>query len=184
MVISVLTGVVIAYLISISAPTNTGESLIIVFFSGMIAICAMILPGISGSFILLILGKYEMIINAVKELKLSVLIVFAIGCALGLVLFSRVISWILHKYHNLTVALLAGFMVGSLNKIWPWKEVLQYRMNSHGEQVPLYDRSILPNQYFDLRGEDPHFLQAILFVCLGIFIVVIFERIATWTSKN
>jgi putative membrane protein len=183
-VLSVILGTIIAFLITISAPADTGDSLITVFFSGMIAICAMILPGISGSFILLILGKYEMIINAVNELKITVLIVFALGCGLGLAVFSRVIAWILHRYHNIAVGLLAGFMVGSLNKIWPWKEVLEFRINSSGEQVPLFDRSIMPNQYFEMTGQDPHFLQALLFTCLGIFIVVLFERIATWASPK
>ena len=183
-VLSVILGTIIAFLITISAPADTGDSLITVFFSGMIAICAMILPGISGSFILLILGKYEMIINAVNELKITVLIVFALGCGMGLAVFSRVIAWILHRYHNIAIGLLAGFMVGSLNKIWPWKEVLEFRINSSNEQVPLFDRSIMPNQYFEMTGQDPHFLQSLLFTCLGIFIVVLFERIASWASPK
>jgi putative membrane protein len=184
-VLSMILGTIIAFIITISAPADTGDSLITIFFSGMIAICAMILPGISGSFILLILGKYEMIINAVNELKITVLIVFALGCGIGLALFSRIIAWVLHRYHNIAIGVLAGFMVGSLNKIWPWKEVLQFRIDSHGEQVPIYDRSIMPNQYFELTGEDPHFLQALLFTCLGIFIVVLFDRIASWAlPKN
>ena len=126
-VFAVIAGSVIAYFITATAPSETGDGLITIFFSGMIAITAMILPGISGSYILLILGKYELMVNAIKDLRIMVLIVFAIGCAAGLATFSRIISWILKKYHNFTVGLLAGFMVGSLNRIWPWKEVIQYR---------------------------------------------------------
>lgn len=183
-VIAVLSGIFIAYQITLIAPASSGDSLWGIFFSGMIAICAMILPGISGSFILLIIGKYEMIIESVKDLKIVTLLIFALGCVSGLVVFSRVISWILHKYHNLTIGLLSGFMVGSLNRIWPWKEVLQYRIDSHGEQIPIYDRSIMPNQYFEITGQDPNFPQALLFICLGLFIVVLFERITVWNSPK
>jgi len=183
-VFTVIAGSIIAYLLTASAPKETGDGLVTIFFSGMIAITAMILPGISGSYILLILGKYEMMVNAIKDLRIVILIVFALGCVAGLVTFSRIISWVLKKYHNLTVGLLAGFMVGSLNRIWPWKEVLQYRINSQGDQVPVFDRSILPNQYLQITGQDPHFLQALLFICMGIFFVVLFERIANWTSHK
>jgi putative membrane protein len=177
-VIGGIAGIAIGFIITTIAPINTDNSLLITFLSGAIAITAMILPGISGSFILLILGKYEFILQSVKNLKIDVIIVFGIGCAVGLLSFSRLIAWVLRKYHNVTVAVLAGFMLGSLNKIWPWKEVLEYRINSHGAQVPLVEKSILPNEYLLLTGNDPQFLQAILFMLLGIILVLGMERIS------
>ncbi|GJM62117.1 DUF368 domain-containing protein [Persicobacter diffluens] len=145
--LSGILGILTAYLVTVATPTETPEGYGYIFLSGAIAICAMILPGISGSFLLLILGKYEFILNAIKDFKLDVIAVFGMGCILGLGLFSRFISWLLAKYHDLAVALLAGFMIGSLNKVWPWKAVLSFRTNSHGEQVPLITKNILPSTY-------------------------------------
>jgi len=181
-VLSVLIGIVVAYFLTTFAPAETDNNLIYILLSGMLAICAMILPGISGSFILLILGKYEYIINSVKELRIDIILVFGLGCLLGIMAFSRLISWVLARYHNITIAVLSGFMLGSLNKIWPWKKVLEFRINSHGEQVPLYDKSILPNQYQELTGNNPFFLQALLFAAAGVLVVIAFDRIAGWTK--
>jgi len=183
-VLSALIGIVVAYFLTTFAPTETDNHLIYILLSGMLAICAMILPGISGSFILLILGKYEYIINSVKELRIDIILVFGLGCLLGIIAFSRLISWVLARYHNITVAVLSGFMLGSLNKVWPWKEVLEFRINSQGGQVPLYDKSILPNQYLELTGNNPFFLQALLFAAAGIFIVIAFDRISGWTKAG
>jgi len=183
-VLAAITGAIIAFYITTFAPAETDNSLIYIFLSGMLAICAMILPGISGSFILLILGKYEYVINAVKDIKIDVILVFGAGCTVGLIVFSRLISWVLHRFHNVTIAVLSGFMIGSLNKIWPWKEVLEYGINSHGVQVTIYDRSVLPNQYLDITGNNPQFLYALLFATLGIFIVVAFERTAAWIRPS
>jgi putative membrane protein len=138
----------------------------------------MILPGISGAFILLLLGKYEFIIRSLFEMNIPVIIVFILGCLVGLLSFARLLSWILTQYHNLTIALLAGFMLGSLNKVWPWKEVLSYRLDSSGKQVPAFDRSILPVDYMEKTGKDPQVFQAILLAALGIFIVILIEKIA------
>jgi len=179
-VFGLIAGLAIAYAVTSLAPANTSNTLPYIFLSGVLAICAMILPGISGSFILLILGKYEYIIGAVRDLKLDVILVFGIGCLLGITAFSRVISWIFKKYHDITVALLSGFMLGSLNRIWPWKEAIEFRMNQHGEQVPLYEKNIMPNTYQQITGSNPELLNALLFLALGIFIVIAFERTAYW----
>src|SRR5690606_16388134 len=133
-IMSGLVGIAIAYYVTVATPTETSTALWFIFVSGAIAICAMILPGISGSFILLILGKYEYIINAVRDLNILVLVVFAAGCVVGILSFARFVSWLLKNYHDTAIALLAGFMVGSLNKIWPWKVVTEYRIDSHGMQ--------------------------------------------------
>ena len=183
-VIAGIVGVVIAYFITEATPASTPENPFFIFFSGAIAICAMILPGISGSFILLILGKYEFIISAVKDMNIMVVGIFAAGCVAGLLSFSRLVSWLLKKYHNATVAVLSGFMIGSLNKIWPWKETISTRMNSKGEIVPLIQNNILPDQYLQKTGNDPHFLQALLFFAVGILIVVIIEKIAVMMDSG
>ena len=180
--LALIFGGIIAYFITTFSPAETSNSNIFIFFSGMLAICAMILPGISGSFILLILGKYEYIINVVKDFNIDVLIVFALGCVTGLLSFARLISWVLAKFYNITIALLSGFMIGSINKIWPWKEVIEYRIDRHGDQVPLVDQSILPNQYFEITGNDPQFLNALLFTTLAIILVLGSERIGSWIS--
>ena len=178
--LAVVIGTALAYGVTIVSTAESSHGLINIFLSGTIAICAMILPGISGSFILLLLGQYEYVINAIKELDILVLLVFAAGCVVGILSFVRILSWILSRYHDATVALLAGFMLGSLNKLWPWKQVLEYRITSDGRQVPVVEKSISPVDYYELTGNDPQVLQAILFMFLGILVIVAFERITHW----
>lgn len=178
-------GIVIAYLITILSPTETPTNLPFIFFCGALAICAMILPGISGAFILLLIGKYEYMIKALINFDIPVISVFVVGCFLGLLGFSRFLSWILTHYRFPTLALLAGFMIGSLNKVWPWKEITAFRINSEGLQVAALDRSILPWQYLEKTGQDPKLFLAVLFVALGIFLVVAIEKVAAiLKSKN
>ncbi len=181
-VVAGIAGIAVAYFVTSATPATTPDGYLFIFFSGMIAICAMILPGISGSFILLIMGKYEYIIGAVKDLNVVVLVVFGAGCITGILGFSHIVSWFLRKYHDITVAVLAGFMVGSLNKIWPWKEVLETRLNSKGEVVPLVERNMLPNEYIQ-KISDPHMLQALLFFGIGILLIILIEKIANAYGK-
>ncbi len=178
-IVMLLAGTVMGYFITVLTPTTTPDGLWFIFACGAIAICAMILPGISGAFILLLLGKYQYVAGAVKELNIVIILVFIAGCVSGLLSFTRFLSWILKNYHNATVALLAGFMLGSLNKIWPWREVLEYTTNSKGEQVAAFDKSIWPWYYVDITGKDPQIFQAILMMAVGVFIVVIIEKIAS-----
>ena len=182
--LSFVAGIAIAYLITILSPTQTPTNLGFIFFCGALAICAMILPGISGAFILLLIGKYEYMINALINFDFAVIIVFIMGCFLGLLGFSRLLSWILTHYRFPTLAILAGFMIGSLNKVWPWKEVIAYRINHEGLQVPALDRSILPAFYFGKTGTDPQLFQAILFAALGIFLVVAIEKMAIYLKSK
>jgi len=181
--ISFVAGIIIAYLITSLSPAETPESLWFVFISGAIAICAMILPGISGSFILLILGKYEYILESLNSRDLITLGVFALGCLAGLLSFARAISWLLRHYHNITIALLAGFMIGSLNKVWPWKSIESFRLNSDGEQVPFITKNILPTTYAESTGEPSELLMAVLFFAVGILLVIGLERIAAKFSQ-
>ena len=143
-IISLIIGSSIAFYITILNPMQNPDALWFVFLSGSIAICAMILPGISGSFILLLLGSYEFILVAIKDFKLDVITIFGVGCITGLLAFSKLLNWLFKKYHDITIALLTGFLIGSLNKIWPWKETIQTRINSHGEIVPFIQSNVLP----------------------------------------
>ncbi|MFO7999283.1 MAG: DUF368 domain-containing protein [Bacteroidales bacterium] len=178
--IMLLAGTIIAYYITISTPATTTDALWFVFISGCIAICAMILPGISGAFILLLLGKYEYMLNALKDVKVLVLGAFALGCLIGIVSFSHVISWLFKKYPNATMALLSGFMIGSLNKLWPWKEVLESRQNSHGEWVPVLEKSITPGRFSELYHADPMLWQVGVCMVVGLAIILLFE----WTAQR
>ncbi len=176
---ALLIGIALAYTITIVSPTQSPDTLWFIFIAGALAICAMILPGISGAFILLLLGKYQYLVTALTTFNIPVILVFIAGCVTGLLGFSRVLSWILKNYHDITVAVLAGFMLGSLNKVWPWREVMEYITNSKGEQVPMFDRSILPTDYLATTGKDPQVFQAILLMALGVFLVIAIEKIAT-----
>lgn len=179
-----LIGVALAYWITIISPAETPTNMFFIFLCGAIAICAMILPGISGAFILLLLGKYEFMITALTEFNIPVILVFITGCILGLLGFSHFLNWILKNYRFATLALLAGFMLGSLNKVWPWKEVISFRLNSAGEQVPAFDRSIAPWDYLAKTGQDPQVLNAILFVMLGIILVIGIEKTAAYLKTK
>ena len=144
-IIYLILGIVIAGLISFLSPASTPETPIFVFLSGSIAITATILPGISGSFILLLLSKYEFIINAIKSFDLQILSVFALGCILGLIIFSRVLSFMFANFKNEILSLLSGFLIGSLIKIWPFRNVLESRVNSEGKLEAVVTRPELPN---------------------------------------
>ena len=178
-----LIGIGIAYSITVLSSAQTPEHFWFIFLCGMIAICAMVLPGISGSFILILLGKYVFIITALNERNFWVLGVFALGCLVGLLSFARVVSWLLNKYHDLAIALLAGFMVGSLNKVWPWKETLETMIDRHGEIKPVLQKSVLPETYQGL-GSEPHLVQALLFMALGVLLVVALERLAQFLKRG
>lgn len=174
-VIAGIAGIVIAYFITVISPAEANTTWFYIFFSGMIAICAMILPGISGSFILVLLGMYQFILGAVGDLNIPVLLVFVAGAAIGIIGFSNVLSWLLKKFHTLTIALLAGFMVGSLNKIWPWKEVTESFIDRHGEVRPLAEKNILPTTYENLTGNESLLWGAILFLVVGFVLIFVIE---------
>ncbi|MDR3250045.1 MAG: DUF368 domain-containing protein, partial [Tannerella sp.] len=145
-IISFVAGAVAAFFITMATPAKTPDDYWFIFICGAVAICAMILPGISGSFILVLLGKYFFIMDAVKSLKLSVLLTFICGVFAGITTFSRILSFALHNFRDITIAVLSGFMLGSLNKVWPWKEAVETYTDSHGVIKPLVERNILPDQ--------------------------------------
>ncbi|PHI20846.1 hypothetical protein CEQ90_05640 [Lewinellaceae bacterium SD302] len=178
-IILFLAGAGFAYGLTIINPLGGSTAPIFVFLAGAIAISALILPGISGSFILVLLGMYTVILPAVKELlsgdssQLITVGVFALGCLAGLALFSRVLSYTFKKFPNPTFAILTGFMLGSLNKLWPWRNTLTFRTNSSGEEVPLMEENVLPAAY---QG-DPIVLAVIFATLLGIILVFVMERL-------
>jgi putative membrane protein len=170
-VLGLVGGTVLGYMAVTVAPVEQLPSNFLVHMGcGAIAITAMILPGISGSFLLLILGKYETAIGAVKDFDLLTLAPFAVGAILGILAFSRLLSWLLHRWHELIMAVLIGFMAGSLRKLFPWKEVLDTFTKADGEVVVLQDKMILP-------AMDAAFGQAIGLMLLGVGVIVVIEGI-------
>ncbi|MDH0095246.1 DUF368 domain-containing protein [Pseudomonas sp. GD04158] len=176
--LSFLLGMAFAYWITVAAPVQWGSDLPTLLLAGAIAICAMILPGVSGSFILLLLGLYSVVLGAVKELDFAVLGVFAAGCLVGLLSFARLLSWLLARWRDLSLAFLTGLMLGSLNKVWPWKETLSWRIDSKGAQVPLLQNNLLPGHFAEVSGQDPQLLLAVLLAAGGIALVLGLEWLA------
>jgi putative membrane protein len=168
-------GTVGAFLLVGAVPVETPATLLAFFLSGAVAICAMILPGISGSFILLILGKYQQVLGAVNDRNFLVLFVVAAGCVVGLALFSRVLHYLFEHKHDLTVAVLCGFLVGSLRKVWPWKETVQTYFDSHGVEVPLVQNNVMPSDF------GVGFWLAVGLAVLGVVLILGFER---WGRKG
>lgn len=204
-IIPMILGIAIAYYITVAVPAQGNEVLWFVFLSGMIAISALLLPGISGSFILLLMGMYTFIVPTVKNAlstfeseSLVILVVFALGCGVGLVTFSRILSWTFKHYKNPTLALLTGFMIGSLNKIWPWRIPQQWLVeNEAGEYLPqendyelyrtaiekgeeiklLVENNVTPSNFTDITGDANYFIGAVISAVLGFALVFILERL-------
>ena len=149
------------------------------FFVGAVAGGIAFIPGISFTFILILLGQFGYIATTFAEFTIIAILIFAVGYAMGMALVSRMIDRFLSKYRRLTLAIITGIMIGLLNKVWPWREVLEFATNRKGEQVPVFDRSMLPWNYFATTGKDPQVLQAILMMALGVFTVVLIEKIAS-----
>lgn len=154
-------------------PIQTPETWWFLFLAGAIAICAMILPGISGAFLLLILGKYDYVLGAVNDRNIEPIFWVVLGALVGIVSFAQVLGWLFRRFHDPTVAVLTGLMIGSLRKVWPWKEDIAWIMGRHGERVPTVQANVLP----DAGGEV---VAAVLLGLLGLVIVLILEW---WANK-
>ena len=178
-IIGVIIGTIIAFYITTIPASEVNDSPYFLFFAGALAICAMILPGISGSFILVILGAYKTLSDAIYDFDLKKLALFVGGAIVGLLSFSHVLKWLFKTFHNLTLALLTGFILGSLNKVWPWKKVLSWRENSKGIQIPLHEESISPLLY---EG-DNKLVLAISFIIIGFLTIFLLERFGSKTSE-
>ena len=177
-------GAAAAWWITVATPAETPDDWWFVMLSGAIAICAMILPGISGAFILLLLGKYQYIMHAVGEFDIPVIAVFVIGAAAGIISFSHLLSWLLKHWHDVTVAVLMGFMVGSLNKVWPWKETVETYLDSHGVAQPLVQNNIAPGTFEQLTGQPSLLVQAILLGIVGFLVIYGIELVARMIVKK
>lgn len=182
--ISALLGGAFAWWITVVAPIQLEGTPLTLFLAGAVAICAMILPGISGSFILLLIGLYPVVLGAVQELDLPVLMIFASGCLLGLLSFSKLLNWLLQRWRDLTLAFLAGLMLGSLNKVWPWKQTVTWVTDSHGKLQPLLQDNLWPSQFARLEGGDPQLMLAICLAIAGAILVLGLEGLAALLARK
>lgn len=192
-IIAIIITSLLSYYITLAEPFASPDSPYYLLFCGFIAIIAMILPGVSGAFILLILGAYETAIDTVNNLVEGVttgnwdilkdallnFFMLGIGAIVGLKVFSKVLNWMFKHHKNLTLAILTGFMIGSLNKIWPWKNSLKTRINSEGLEVSVLDESILPSSY----PGDPELVLAIVFIVIGFATILILETLGSKKGK-
>ncbi|WP_288331393.1 DUF368 domain-containing protein [uncultured Alistipes sp.] len=183
-VLAFAVGAVAAWWITVATPAETPNDWWFVMLSGAIAICAMILPGISGAFILLLLGKYQYIMQAVGDFNIPVITVFIIGAVAGIISFSHLLSWLLKHLHDITVAVLMGFMVGSLNKVWPWKETVETYLDSHGVAQPLVQHNVAPGAFEQLTGQPSLLVQAILLCAVGFLAIYGIELLARIIVKK
>lgn len=172
-IIIAILGAVLAFYITTLPPSNNTDSIPFLFLSGAIAVCAMILPGISGSFILVLLGSYKTVLDAVHDRDFKILITVTFGCVFGLLSFAKVLKWLFTNYKSITLAALTGFILGSLNKIWPWKKVLE--VIKIGKKEIILDENISP---FAFEG-DNQFTFAIITAIIGFSLIFILERVAS-----
>lgn len=195
-VIFLVLGIGLGVTVCTLSPTTTPDALWFIFLSGAIAICAMILPGISGSFILLILGKYKFIMEAITGLttgqevgqNLVILGVFAVGAVCGIIAFSRFLNWLLSRYHKQTLLVLAGFIIGSLVKVWPWNNmeaIMLAQFPQASEVLNNLSVEILRNEYYRMLGQvDYQIGSAILFAIIGFSLVTGIEVAAKLIKRN
>lgn len=168
-------GAVIAVVITWIRPVEVEPNLWLYFASAALAICAMILPGISGSFILLLIGMYPHVINAISHLDFPVLIVFAAGCGIGLMAFSHVLSWLLRRWHDAMLLFMTGFLVGSLSMVWPWKQVVETYVDRHGVTKPLMQSNVWPWQYAEVNGSPDYLLLCLVMMVVGVLLMPLLQ---------
>jgi putative membrane protein len=182
--LGVIVGIAFVLTISLMAPAQLPGYGWMLFLGGFVAICAMILPGISGSFILLLVGLYPVFLQAIHELDIVKLIWFGTGCICGLVVFSRFMLWLLNTYHTQTMSVSVGLLVGSLYVTWPWKEVLSTTINNEGKEIVLQQVSISPGYYAQLTNNDPMILAALACALAGVSLVLGLEFAAGWMKNK
>lgn len=185
-----LSGIILGIAVCTLSPAKTPDDYWFIFICGAIAICTMILPGISGSFVLLILGKYEYIMKALSELNMPVILIFLFGCLVGLLAFSKLLHWLLSKFERPTMLVLVGFVIGSLIKVWPWNDMgaiaKAQLMKSTG--IDFEAANNLINSFSELQIKelvnDLHILGAVIWCISGILLVVLLEYSSNIKSKN
>lgn len=203
-IVTLILGAALAFYITSLPSLAVNNNPWFLFFAGAIAICAMILPGISGSFILIILGAYKALSNAVHDWDFKKIAIFAVGAVVGLLSFSRLLKWLFKNYHNTTLALLTGFILGSLNKMWPWKKttsvmndetgtivpfesisdlgtlsVFQKNINNFESYKTVLEDSISPNLYSEINGINPQLLLSIGLMIAGFLTIFILEKVGS-----
>jgi putative membrane protein len=174
-IILFILGVLFGYVITVVPPTNAGEvHYLFLIFAGAIASCAMILPGISGSYILLLIGVYPIVMTAITTRDYKIIGAIAVGVILGLLSFSKLLKWLFTNYKNQMLIVLTGIMLGSLNKVWPWKATVSTYLDSHGVTKPLLEQSVSP---FSFKG-DPKLMLAIVLLIVGFVLILLMEKLA------
>ncbi|MFQ3182166.1 MAG: putative membrane protein [Polaribacter sp.] len=174
-IILFILGISFGYVVTIMPPTNVGEiNYFFLIFAGAIASCAMILPGISGSYILLLLGVYSIVMTAITAKDYKIIGAIAIGVLIGLLSFARLLKWLFLNYKNQMLIVLTGVMLGSLNKVWPWKVAISTYIDSHGVTKPLVEQSILPVSF----DGDPKLMSAIVLAIVGFGLILLMEKLA------
>lgn len=161
-----------------------GNESLVVILAGAIAISAMLLPGVSGSFLLLTMGLYGTIMGAIRSFDIGIIILFGMGCVVGLALSSRLLSWLLRRYHGATLQLLLGFIIGSLPVLWPWRELLRYQLGPDGQMIPLAYRYLLPSDYAVLTGASAQVTGVITLMVVGALLVVALNRRAATHAQH
>jgi putative membrane protein len=177
-------GIGVAYGISIAPAVTLEGDHFTMFFAGSIALCAMILPGISGSFILVLLGLYPVFIAAIVNMQLDILVVFACGGLIGLMSFSRLLSWLLSHYQTAVIATMCGFLVGSLNIIWPWKQVMISTTSNSCKRIVLASDNLFPQQFADTVGQDPQTVICVIALAIGLILVLGLEYVGEKYSET
>ena len=183
-IVSFIVGVTVAIAITTLNPATQNDSFVYLIICGVVAICSMILPGLSGSFILILMGNYELVmIHAVKDVDLRILIPVAIGAGGGLVAFSHVLSWIYKKYKDQTISVLTGFILGSLGILWPWKNPI-YRVNDMGEAI-LKDGEKIVQSYSRYIPDtlNTEVIIALLLIVIGFVSISLIEKFANNENK-
>ncbi len=153
-----------------------GADYLMLVVGGAIAISAMLLPGVSGSFLLLTMGLYGPVMAGIRGFDVTLILQFGAGCALGLFFFSRLLSWLLHAYHTATLQLLIGFILGSLPLLWPWRELVSYRLGPDEQMIPLDYRYLLPGDYAVLVGGSAQLIPALALMLAGLLLVLAISR--------
>jgi putative membrane protein len=174
-IVAIAVGTITAYGLFGVIPVSTPNAPWFIFVSGFIAICAMILPGVSGAYILVLLGKYHYILEALNNKDFFTLFIIGTGALVGLISFAQILGWLLKRYHDLTMAILIGLMCGSLRKIWPWKETVTTFIDSHGKEIPSLQSNIIPSSF------TSEVVCALFFMLIGILVI---WGLDLWARKN
>ncbi len=179
-----LSGFVFALLVGSLEPGVADANLLYIFFCGAIGICAMILPGLSGAFVLLLLGVYQFMLRALVEFDFPYIAVFLAGCVIGLLAFSRLLAWLLRNYHDLSFGFISGMLLGSVYVLWPWQQAVSFYEDSSGVRQPLQTANIWPLNYTEMTGNAPRLGLAILAFIVGITLVLALIRMFNKKSSS